>query len=112
MIRGSIWTIAGGGAYSGKPRPAVIVQDNFFDDLGSITICPLTSIIMDVEAVRPRIEPDQSNGLKSVSQVMIDKITTLPKTRLGVQIGMLGDEDMVRVNRSLAVFLGIGGSRA
>jgi PemK-like protein. len=67
---------------------------------------------MDAEAVRPRIEPDQSNGLKSVSQVMIDKITTLPKTRLGVQIGMLGDEDMVRVNRSLAVFLGIGGSRA
>ncbi len=92
----------------GKPRPAVIVQDNAFDNLRSITVCPLTSELMDVEAVRPRIEPSLSNGLKAISQVMTDKIVTVPRGRLGAQIGTLSDQDMVRVNRALVVFLGIG----
>jgi mRNA interferase MazF len=100
--------MAGGSAYMGKPRPAVIVQDNAFDNLRSITVCPLTSELMDVEAVRPRIEPSLSNGLKAISQVMTDKIVTVPRGRLGAQIGTLSDQDMVRVNRALVVFLGIG----
>lgn len=108
MQRGSVWTVAGGGAYAGKPRPVVLVQDEMFAELGSITFCPLTSETMDVGAVRPLISPDTANGLRAPSQVMIDKITTVPKERLGTRIGRLSDQDMVRVNRALVLFLGIG----
>jgi mRNA interferase MazF len=108
MKRGSVWTLAGGSAYTGKPRPVVVVQDSAFDDLRSITVCPLTSELMDAEAVRPRIEPSVSNGLRVMSQVMTDKIVTVPRERLGAQIGAFSDQDMLRVNRALVVFLGIG----
>ena len=108
MKRGSVWTLAGGSASTGKPRPVVIVQDSAFDELRSITVCPLTSDQMDAEAIRPRIKPDKSNGLRVVSQVMTDKIVTVPRDRLGSQIGAFSDQDMLRVNRALVVFLGIG----
>ena len=108
MKRGSVWTVAGGSAYAGKPRPVVIVQVDMFDDLRSITFCPLTSETMEAGAVRPRIEPNSSNGLRGAAQVMIDRITTVPKDRLGKRIGALSDQDMVRVNRALVIFLGIG----
>ncbi|MCA3644060.1 MAG: type II toxin-antitoxin system PemK/MazF family toxin [Methylobacterium sp.] len=108
MKRGSVWTLAGGSAYTGKPRPVVVVQDSAFDVLRSITVCPLTSELMDAEAVRPRIEPSVSNGLRVMSQVMTDKIVTVPRERLGAQIGAFSDQDMLRVNRALVVFLGIG----
>lgn len=108
MQRGSVWTVAGGGAYAGKPRPVVIVQDALFSDLGSVTFCPLTSETGDVGAIRPLIGPDAANGLRAPSQVMVDKITTVPKDRLGGRIGRLSDQDMIRVNRALVLFLGIG----
>ena len=107
MQRGSIWTVAGGNAYTGKPRPVVIVQAELFDDLESITLCPLTSETMAVGAVRPLIQPSAANGLRAPSQIMIDKITTVPKGRLGSRIGTLSDQDMIRVNRAIVVFLGL-----
>lgn len=109
MQRGSVWTVAGGGAYTGKPRPVVIVQDAMFSDLASITFCPLTSETMEIGVIRPTIAPDAANGLRAPSQIMVDKITTVPKERLGARIGKLSDQDMVRVNRALVLFLGIGG---
>lgn len=108
MQRGSIWTVAGGGAYAGKPRPVVIVQNSLFSDLRSVTFCPLTSETSDVGVIRPPVAPDGANGLRAPSQVMIDKITTVPKERLGARIGQLSDQDMIRVNRALVVFLSIG----
>ncbi len=73
--RGDVWTVAGGPDYAGKPRPAIILQDDAFDATASITICPLTSHGIDAPLMRLPIEPSERNGLRSASHVMIDKIT-------------------------------------
>lgn len=110
MRRGEVWTIAGGGDYTGKPRPAVIVQDDSFDATASITICAFTTDPTDAPLFRIRVEPSEQNGLRAPSQLMVDKLTTISKERLGSKIGRLDDEDLVRLNRAILVFLGMAGS--
>ena len=107
MKRGEVWTVSGGANYTGKPRPAVIVQEDRFDQTSSITLCAFTTDPTDAPLLRMLIEPTDRNGLKSASRLMIDKITTVPKARLGQRIGKLNDEDTVRLNRALTVFLGL-----
>src|SRR3954453_14284109 len=107
MRRGEIWTVAGGAGYAGKPRPAVIVQDDAFDDTNSITLCPLTSDPTDAPLIRLAILPTEANGLKEPSRIMADKITTVPKARLGDRIGRLTDQDLLRLNGAIVVFLGV-----
>ena len=107
MKRGEVWTVSGGASYAGKPRPAVIVQEDRFDQTSSITLCAFTTDPTDAPLLRMLIEPTDRNGLKSASRLMIDKITTVPKARLGKRIGKLNDEDTVRLNRALTVFLGL-----
>lgn len=99
--------VAGGKDYAGKPRPVVILQDDRFDRTDSITVCALTTDPTEAPLFRLPVEPSTSNGLRSVCQLMVDKITTVPKTKLGTRIGRLADEDMVRLNRAALVFLGI-----
>jgi mRNA interferase MazF len=110
MKRGQIWTIAGGGDYTGKPRPAVIVQDDSFDATASVTICAFTTDPTDAPLFRVPIEPSEKNGLRAPSRLMVDKLTTVSKERLGSRVGRLDDEDMVRLNRAILVFLGMAGS--
>jgi mRNA interferase MazF len=105
--RGEVWTVSGGANYKGKPRPAVIVQEDRFDQTSSITLCAFTTDPTDAPLLRMLIEPTDRNGLKGASRLMIDKITTVPKARLGKRIGKLNDEDTVRLNRALTVFLGL-----
>jgi mRNA interferase MazF len=105
--RGEVWTVSGGTSYTGKPRPAVIVQEDRFDQTSSITLCAFTTDPTDAPLLRMLIEPTERNGLKSASRLMIDKITTVPKARLGKRVGKLNDEDTVRLNRALTVFLGL-----
>lgn len=102
--------MAGGTAYVHKPRPAVIVQDDRFDATGSITVCAFTTDPTAAPLFRLLVKPTERNGLRTPSRLMVDKIATVPKSRLGVQVGILGDEDMVRLNRALIVFLGLAGS--
>ena len=107
MKRGEIWTVAGGKDYAGKPRPAVILQDDRFDMTDSVTVCAFTTDPTDAPLFRLPIDPNQGNGLRAACRLMVDKIVTVPKTKIGARIGRLGDEDMVRVNRAVLVFLGI-----
>jgi mRNA interferase MazF len=107
MKRGEIWTVAGASDYAGKPRPAVILQDDRFDKTESITICTLTTDPTDAPLFRLAVEPSASNGLRARCRLMVDKITTVPKSRIGVRAGRINDEDMVRLNRAVLVFLGI-----
>ena len=107
MKRGEIWTVAGGKDYAGKPRPAVILQDNRFDMTNSITLCAFTTDPTDAPLFRLPIEPSDSNGLRAVCRLMVDKITTVSKAKIGTRLGRLADEDMVRLNRALLVFLGV-----
>ncbi|HEX4023707.1 MAG TPA: type II toxin-antitoxin system PemK/MazF family toxin [Steroidobacteraceae bacterium] len=107
MKRGEVWTVSGGAAYAGKPRPAVIVQEDRFEATSSITLCAFTTDPTDAPLLRLLIEPTDNNGLKNASRLIIDKVTTVPKTRLVKRIGALDDEDTVRLNRALTVFLGL-----
>ena len=110
MKRGEIWTIAGGGDYTGKPRPAVVIQDDSFDATASITICAFTTDPTEAPLFRIPIEPSDGNGLRAPSRLMVDKLTTVSKERLGSRVGRIDDEDMVRLNRAILVFLGMAGS--
>ncbi len=109
MSRGDIWTVSGGPGYAGKPRPAIIIQDDRFDTTASVTICAFTTNPIDVPIVRPTVSPTGRNGLELESRMMVDKIMTVPRTRLGARIGALDDEDVVRLNRAIVVFLGLAG---
>ena len=109
MTRAEIWTVAGGADYAGKPRPAVILQDDAFEGTSSITVCPLTTHLVEAPLIRLPVAATAQNGLKVTSHVMIDKITTVAKTKLHSRIGKLADEDMIRVNRAVVVFLGLAG---
>jgi mRNA interferase MazF len=108
--RGEIWTVAGGPGYTGKPRPVAVLQDNRFDATESVTVCPFTGDPTAAELFRIPIEPSSMNGLKSLSRLMVDKITTVAKSKVGKQVGRLDDEDVVRLNRAVVVFLGLAGS--
>jgi len=105
--RGEIWSVAARGAYTGKPRPAVIVQDDRFDATASVTVCVLTSDPTEAPLFRLRVAPDEVNGLGHASSLMVDKLTTVPRRSLGEQIGRLGDEDITRLDRAIVVFLGL-----
>jgi mRNA interferase MazF len=108
--RGEIWTTATASVdYAGKPRPVAIVQDDRFDGTNSITICAFTNDPTDAPLFRVAIEPSETNGLKAVSRLMVDKITTVPRERLGARIGRLADDDTLRLNRAIMIFLGLAG---
>ena len=110
MRRGEIWTAAGGSGYAGKPRPVVIVQDDRFDATDSVTICGFTTDPTEAPLVRLRVDPTDLNGLRELSSLMVDKITTVHRTRLGERIGRLSDDDLVRLGRAVVVFLGLAGT--
>ena len=109
MKRGEIWTATAGTGYAGKPRPVVILQDDRFDATDSVTICAFTTDPTDAPLFRLLVEPTDANGLRVTCRLMVDKITTVPKARLGRCVGHLGDEDIVRLNRAALVFLGMAG---
>ena len=110
MKRGDIFTVAGGSAYTGKPRPAVILQDDRFDATDSITLCAFTTDPTDAPLFRLAVTPDEANGLTAPCRIMVDKISTVPKSRLGKRVGRLSDSDIARLNLAALVFLGLAGS--
>jgi len=110
VIRGEIWTAAAGSDYVGKPRPVVILQDDRFDATLSVTVCAFTTDPTEAPLFRLLVQPDQVNGLHQPSSLMVDKITTVPKSKLEERIGRLGDDDMVRLGRAIMVFIGLAGS--
>jgi mRNA interferase MazF len=107
--RGEIWTFAGGPDYSGKPPPAIIVQDERFEPVGSVTICGLTSIEAGFALFRPIILPTDSNGLRTRCRIMVDKISTVPRSKAGKVIGRLDADDLAAMNQALLLFLGLAG---
>ena len=108
MKRGEVWTVAGGPDYAGKPRPAVIVQDDAFEATGSVTVCPITSHDIEAPTIRPVIAPSAANGLRVISRLMVDKITTVSRAKIARRIGRLTADDLLALNRAIGVFLGLG----
>ena len=107
MKRGEVWTVAGGAAYVGKPRPVVIIQDDRFDANDSIVVCPLTTDPTAAPIFRLSLQPSARNGLKAPCRMMVDKVTAVPRSRLGKLVGSLASEDMKTLNRAIFVFLGL-----
>jgi mRNA interferase MazF len=86
-----------------------IVQDDRFDATDSVTICAFTTDPTEAPLFRIRIAPDDVNGQRESSSLMVDKITTVPRSRLGERMGRLSDEQMVALGRAILVFFGLAG---
>ncbi|MDP2333515.1 MAG: type II toxin-antitoxin system PemK/MazF family toxin [Reyranella sp.] len=99
MRRGDVWTVAGGKDYASKARPVVVLQDDSFDGTESITICAFTTDDTHAPLFRLPVEPNERNGLRVPCRLMVDKVTTVPKSKLGAHIGRLDDEDVLRLNQ-------------
>ena len=107
MKRGDVVVVAVPGDY-GKPRPAVVVQADIFNDAhASVTLLPVTSTLVDSPLFRLALDPSPGNGLRSLSQIMVDKVTTVRRARIGQTIGHLEDDALLRVSRALALWVGI-----
>lgn len=109
MRRGEIWTAATGTGYVGKPRPAAIVQDDRFDATDSLTVCAFTTDSTEAPLFRLRIEPDEVNGLREPCSLMVDKITTVPRSKLGEHVGRLSDEENLSLGTAILIFFGLAG---
>lgn len=108
MRRGDIVTVSAAGGY-GKPRPAVVIQSDYLTDadLASVILCPVSSQAGSAPAFRLGLEPAPGNGLKKQSQLMVDKLVTVRRSRVGKRIGRLDDETLLRLNRTLAFVVGL-----
>jgi mRNA interferase MazF len=106
MRRGDLVTVAAPGDY-GKPRPALVIQSDLFDELPSVTLCLVTSALRETPLFRITVDPSPENGLQRISQIQVDKVMTVARERIGSIIGRLDDATMLKINRSLAVFVGI-----
>ena len=110
MKRGEIW-IAAGGMYAGKPRPVVIIQDDAFAELDSLTFFPLTTHDLNISALRVPIDVSTSTAASVTSFVEVDKITTLHRRQLSRKIGAVSTRDMRKIESAMLAFLGIGAPR-
>lgn len=107
MKRGDVVTVSLPGD-AGKPRPAVVVQvDALNEDLRSILLCPITSYSSAPNFFRVPVEPTPENGLRLPSEIMVEKLNSANRSRIGNLIGRLSAADMTRLNRSLIVTLGL-----
>ena len=106
MRRGDLLTIALQGDL-GKPRPALVIQSELFDAHSSVAVLPLTSTLLQALLFRITVHPSAENGLRDVSQVMVDKPSSVMRERLGPVFGHADEDTMLAVNRALAVFLGL-----
>jgi len=107
--RGELWTASASRGYAGKPRPVLIIQDDRFDATDSLTICPLTTTVVDIPLLRIPLQPNTTNGLTAPSSIMLDKITTVLRSKLGGHIGAVSTTEMLQVERGLLVYLGLTG---
>ncbi len=104
--RGDLVTVAVSGDY-GKPRPALIIQADAFESIASVTVVPLTSELYDAPLLRITVQAGVASGLRRVSQVMVDKMTTVPRSKIGPRIGSVEATTMRAVNQAIRGFLNL-----
>ncbi len=106
MKRGDLVTVALPGDFS-KPRPALVIQSDRFDQTGTVTVLLVSGTLVDAPLIRPAVDPTAANGLRKRSQVMVDKAMSVKRDRIGTTIGSLDAEAMLAVMRAIAVFFAI-----
>ena len=108
MKRGTIVVVAARGAYTGKPRPALVVQSDLFNPThSSVTICPITSECVDAPLFRLTLPPGARTGLRAVSQVMIDKVVSVPRQAITAEVGECDPREVEAVDDGLRRWLGL-----
>ena len=108
MNRGSIVVVAAKGACTGKPRPAVVVQSDLFNPThASVTICPITTDCVDAPLFRVTVAAGARTGLRRMSQVMVDKVVSVPRARIGTEIGRCTEAEIEAVDRALRGWLAL-----
>ncbi len=106
LKRGDIVIVSAPGDY-GKPRPAVVVQSDWLAGTESVLIALVTGTLRDTPLFRLTLEPSPSNGLAITSQVMVDKILAIPRTKCGSIVGRIDTESLLALDRSLSVVFGL-----
>lgn len=108
VSRGAIVVVAAKGAYTGKPRPAVVVQADLFNPThSSVTLCPITSDCVDAPLFRVALPPGERTGLLAASQVMVDKIVSLPREAIVREIGRCDALHLEQIEEALRRWLDI-----
>ena len=106
MRRGDLVTVTVPGDF-GKHRPALVIQSDRFDEVGTVTVLLLSSTLVEAPLLRLTIDPARQNGLRATSQIMIDKAMTVRRDRIGKSFGRVDDGTLLAVNRSIALFFGL-----
>ena len=106
MKRGDLVTVALQGDY-GKPRPALVVQSDLFDEHASVSIAPVTSALVPAPLFRIDLEPGPGTGLRKPSQVMVDKVQTVAREKLGASFGRADEAALQAVDRALRLWFGL-----
>lgn len=108
LKRGDVTTVAGGGDYAGKPRPAVVVQSELFNEThASVTVVPITGTLVDAPLFRIALRPTRANGLRVASHAMVDKVTCVRADRLGARLGALSPRELDPIEQALRLWLGL-----
>jgi mRNA interferase MazF len=108
MKRGDVVIVATRGAYTGRPRPALVVQSDTFNPThASITVCPITSDCVDAPLFRVSLPAGRRTGLDVPSQVMVDKVVSVPREAIGRAIGRTESIELDMVGRALQTWLSI-----
>lgn len=108
MKRGAIVVVAAKGAYTGKPRPALVVQSDLFNPTHqSVTICPITSDVVDAPLFRILLPPGERTGLRTASQILVDKIVSVPRSAITAEIGRCADEELGAAEDALRRWLAL-----
>ena len=108
MVRGDLVIVATRGAYTSRPRPALVVQADLFNDThASVTVCPVTSDVIDAPLFRIAVPPGARTGLQSASQVMVDKVASVPRSAIGRRIGGCDPTELELVEDALRRWLAL-----
>jgi mRNA interferase MazF len=102
--RGEVWNVAGANDHA-----AIVLQDDRFGAMLTVTVCPLTQSSIASVYARPEIAPSAANGLEKATRAMVDKVTTVPKAKLGKRIGAIEAAELARIEHAVRAFLGMGG---
>lgn len=106
MNRGEIWTASGAG-YAGKPRPVLVIQSDLFPRTESVSICPMTTTLLDLPLVRVPVRPTPENGLQFPTEIMVDKVTTVRRRQIQQRVGLLEARHLDKVDEILLLFFGL-----
>ena len=79
----------------------MVQADRWVERHPSITLCPLSSILINAPLVRIPVAPSPGNDLRKPSQLMADKLFTVPAAAIGSMVGRLEASAMADLDLAL-----------